>query len=418
MRRTILRSFPCSSPRPSRRWQPPLRPTPSISTCCGKGGRSRGDVRGAARDLRLACFGLLDEPRLLAGCLDSSCSPSTRRAAATRPPPPPPASVEVEERFRIQPRGAAGGDPHGGRRAPRRAPAGRDAHAGAGVRRSARPAAGGAARHPARTGAGARARTARHRRARRTSLAARPRPDRPRPRSRRRGAHPARRAADRGARRLPARRGPGRPGRCPEANPALPPARSGERARFVRPRLALSRRHRRARGGRRHLQSLPAAVRDDASLRRLRRDLERAQRESRAVPPTPVPRCRPNGQPPVASETSRHPAGQPVVEPPSPVSLPDATPPTGVTAAERARLDALTKQLAGARRAVSSTRRSPRRAPRRPPARPRRGAASPGRSPTGCRAGARRPPTRPRRARPGGAAGALLLPRRRPLRER
>ncbi|MCL4838034.1 MAG: hypothetical protein KJ058_08725, partial [Thermoanaerobaculia bacterium] len=35
----------------------------------GERALARGDARAAARDLRLACFGLLDEPPALAGCL-------------------------------------------------------------------------------------------------------------------------------------------------------------------------------------------------------------------------------------------------------------------------------------------------------------------------------------------------------------
>ena len=316
---------------------------------------ARGDVRGAARDLRLACFGLLDEPRLLAGCLGqlllaqhAAGSGDEAAATATR-------LVEVEERFQ-------------------------------GFSRAELPAATRtaveerlAALLPAETLTRAPAFAALLAQRRAARLATLPERERARELERLATAEPgeprwrldlALIALDRGRAaealtRLEGLLTEGRAaclrgealaalGRCPEANPAL--AACAERVsalRFVRPRLACLVATGELEAAAAHLQSLPAAVRDDASLRRLRRDLERAQRESRAVPPTPVPPVpAERATPPVASETQPAPAGQPVVEPPSPVSLPDATPPTGgVTAAERARLDALTKQLAGARRA-------------------------------------------------------------------
>ncbi|MDI9632048.1 MAG: hypothetical protein QM311_11395, partial [Acidobacteriota bacterium] len=321
----------------------------------GERALARGEARAAARDLRLACFGLLDEPPLLAGCLGQlllaqhgAGSGDEALATAIR-------LVEVEERFQ-------------------------------GFSRAELPAATRAAVEerlaallPAETLTRAPAFAALLAQRRVARLATLPERERARELERLAAAEPAEprwrrelaaidldrgRAAEALARldglppegRTACLRGEALAtlGRCPEAVPAL--AACGEQAnalRFARPRLVCLVAIGELDAAAAHLESLPPAVRDDASLRRLRRDLERAQRESRAVPPTPVPPVpAERATPPVASETQPAPAGQPVVEPPSPGSLPDATPPTGgATAAEPARRHALTTQLAGARRA-------------------------------------------------------------------
>ena len=323
----------------------------------GERALARGEVRAAARDLRLACFGLLDEPPLLAGCLGQlllaqhgAGSGDEALATATR-------LVEVEERFE-------------------------------GFSRAELPASTRAAIEerlaellPAETLTRAPAFAALLAQRRVARLATLPERERARELERLAAAEPAEprwrrelaaieldhgRAAEALAR-LDGLPGEGRTaclrgealaalGRCPEALPAL--AACGEQTsvlRFARPRLACLLAAGELDAAAAHLASLPPAKRDDASLRRLRRDLDRAQRRARkAAPPAEIPA--PAGDADLLPEETAPPSAPsteaPAVAPPPPPA-PPAVEPAGSepTAAERARLDALTKQLAGARRA-------------------------------------------------------------------
>ncbi len=319
----------------------------------GERALARGEARAAARDLRLACFGLLDEPPLLAGCLGQlllaqhgAGSGDEALATAIR-------LVEVEERFE-------------------------------GFSRAELPAATRAAIEerlavllPAETLTRAPAFAALLAQRRVARLATLPERERARELERLAAAEPAEprwrlelaaieldhgRAAEALAR-LEGLPGEGRAaclrgealaalGRCPEAVPAL--AACGEQAgalRFARPRLVCLVATGELDAAAMHLESLPPAVRDDASLRRLRRDLDRARRRTRtaeAPEPAASAGATPEASPPPPATATEAPAVAPSPPPAPPAVEPAAGEPTP---AERARLDALTKQLAGARRA-------------------------------------------------------------------
>ncbi|MCL4838860.1 MAG: hypothetical protein KJ058_12950, partial [Thermoanaerobaculia bacterium] len=153
--------------------------------------------------------------------------------------------------------------------------------------------------------------------------------------------------------------------RCGEALPAL--AACPERAsalRFARPRLACLLAARELDAAAAQLAAMPPALRDDASLRRLRRDLEREQRRAEEVKPAAAP----SSPPAVPTPESRSPgpdagpsapvpaadpprAAQPVAPEPAAPATATAAPAARATPEERTRLDALASQLASARRA-------------------------------------------------------------------
>ncbi|HNZ97076.1 MAG TPA: hypothetical protein PKM64_07775 [Thermoanaerobaculia bacterium] len=319
----------------------------------GERALARGEVRAAARDLRLACFGLLDEPPLLAGCLGQlllaqhgAGSGDETLATATR-------LVEVEERFE-------------------------------GFSRAELPAATRAAIEerlaallPAETLARAPAFAALLAQRRVARLATLPERERARELERLAAAEPAeprwrRELAaidlDRGRAAEALARLEGLPpeghtaclrgealatlGRCPEALPAL--AACGEQAsalRFARPRLVCLVATGELDAAVAHLESLPPAVRDDASLRRLRRDLDRARRRTRTAE-APEPAASAGASPEASTPPPATATEAPAAAPPPPPA-PPAVEPAGSkpTSAERTRLDALAGQLAGARRA-------------------------------------------------------------------
>lgn len=332
----------------------------------GERALARGDARAAARDLRLACFGLLDEPPALAGCLGrlllaQQAAGSGEDAAATAA-----RLVEVEERFQ-------------------------------GFSQSDLPAADRAAVEerlaallPAETLARAPAFAASLAQRRAAKLAALPERERLRELERLAAAEPAEprwrtelasldldrgRAAEALARlaglpaegRVPCLRGEALAAldRCGEALPAL--AACPERAsalRFARPRLACLLAARELDAAAAQLAAMPPALRDDASLRRLRRDLEREQRRAEEVKPAAAP----SSPPAVPTPESRSPgpdagpsapvpaadpprAAQPVAPEPAAPATATAAPAARATPEERTRLDALASQLAAARRA-------------------------------------------------------------------
>lgn len=337
----------------------------------GERALAQGDARQAARDLRLACFGMLDEPPALAGCLgrlllaEQVAGSDDAVATAAR-------LVEVEERFE----GFSRSDLAAEQKASIEA------------RLAELLPAATLSRAPAFAAALARRRAAR--------LDSLPERERVRELERLAAAEPAEprwrieladldldrgRAAEGLARleglpatgRVPCLRGEALAAldRCGEALPAL--AACAERAsalRFARPRLACLLAAGDLSEAETHLASLPPSLGDDSSLRRLRRDLEREQRraasakpsESTAKPPEAVPA--PTGSPVEPDETAGRAVATAPPDPPAPVAAAPlaaaprvAAPPLASTATpeERAQLDALARQLASARRAGELT---------------------------------------------------------------
>jgi len=343
----------------------------------GERAMARGDARQAARDLRLACFGMLDEPPALAGCLGRLLLAEQAAGGGDEATATAARLVEVEERFEGLSRSDLAADQK----------------AAIVERLSALLPAETLSRAPAFAAALARRRADR--------LDSLPERERVRELERLAAAEPAEprwrielatldldrgRAAEGLARleglpatgRVPCLRGEALAAldRCAAALPAL--AACDERAsalRFARPRLACLLAAGELEEATGVLDSLPASLRDDPALRRLRRDLEREQR--RAAPATaPEPVAKPQEAEPARRETAT-PAPPPAAAPPEP-RPPVAVPPVSSlvpavasprspaqalapapaalpTPEERAQLDALALQLSGARRAGELT---------------------------------------------------------------